>query len=153
MNNLTSIQLTFIGKIKSSFTLNSGKKNDIVADIIINKKYVNGLKGIEDYSHIIILFWLDKITKTERSNLMIFPRGCESFPKVGIFSTRGRTRPNPIGLTVVKLISKKKNVLKVKGLDAFDGTFVLDIKPYDHKDIKNDINVPKWWQKLSNNKK
>ena len=154
MINLTkNIILKSIGKISSPFTKHSGNKNEIIADIILEKKYAKALKGIEDYSHIIILFWLDKITYDEKKQLTIHPRGNDKIPKTGIFSTRSKTRPNPIGLTVVKLISKKKNILKVKGLDAFDGSFVLDIKTYDHKDIKNNIRVPKWWSNLNKNKK
>jgi len=152
MINLTDIQIRPLGKILSSFTVNSGNKNEIIAEISIDKKYIKALKGIEDYSHIIVLFWLGKITNDERNILVIHPRGHEDLPKVGVFSTRSKTRPNPIGLTVVELISKKKNILKVKGLDAFDGSLVLDLKPYDHKDIKNNIIVPKWWLKISNRK-
>jgi tRNA-Thr(GGU) m(6)t(6)A37 methyltransferase TsaA len=154
MINLTkNIFLKSIGKISSSFTKHSGNKNEIIADIILEKKYVKALRGIEDYSHIIVLFWLDKITYDEKKQLAIHPRGNDKIPKTGIFSTRSKTRPNPIGLTVVKLISRKKNILKVKGLDAFDGSFVLDIKTYDHKDIKINIHVPKWWSNLNKNKK
>ena len=150
---MTNINFKSIGKIKSSFTHKSGDKNKVIADIIIDKKYTLALKGIENYSHIMILFWLDKITDTEIKYLTTYPRGQENLPKVGIFSTRNKTRPNPIGLTIVNLISGKKNILKVKGLDAFDGSFVLDIKPYDYKDIKNNIHVPNWWSNLSKNKK
>jgi tRNA (adenine37-N6)-methyltransferase len=61
-------------------------------------------------------------------------------------------RPNPIGLTVVELVSVDGNVLTVKGLDAFDGTPVLDVKPYDHWDVAENVQVPSWWLKLQKEK-
>jgi len=61
--------------------------------------------------------------------------GIEKFPVVGIFATRFPSRPNPIGVAVVELISVEKSLIKVKGLDAWTGTPVLDIKPYDYFDI------------------
>lgn len=146
---LSNIKLKNIGQIESSYSRNSGNKKDIISNIVINKKYQDALKGIEDYSHIIVLFWLNKITNKEREYLTVHPRGIEDIPEVGIFSTRNKVRPNPIGLTIVELISRKDNILKVKGLDAFNGTPILDIKPYDIYDIKNNIKVPNWWKKLT----
>lgn len=148
---LSNIKLKNIGKIKSSYSKNSEIKKDIIANIIINKKYQDAIKGIDEYSHIIVLFWLNKITEKEKEYLTVHPRGREDIPEVGIFSTRNKARPNPIGLTIVKLISKKENILKVKGLDTFNDTPILDIKPYDLYDIKNNVIVPDWWKKIISN--
>lgn len=141
-----------VGVVKSPFTPESGDKQKIVADIILDEKYVPALKGIEDYSHIIILFWMDRILAFNREILKVHPRGREDMPLVGVFATRSKARPNPIGLAVVELVEKEHNVLKVRGLDAFDGTPVLDVKPYDFYDVKQDIQVPEWWLKLSGHK-
>jgi tRNA-Thr(GGU) m(6)t(6)A37 methyltransferase TsaA len=149
---LNDIQIYTVGVIKSPFTPESGNKQKIVADVILKKKYAPALKGIEDYSHIIILFWMQRISSSNRKILKINPRGRKDMPLVGVFATRSKARPNPIGLAVVELVEKEYNVLKVRGLDAFDGTPVLDIKPYDFYDIKQDIHVPKWWLKMSENK-
>ena len=66
-------------------------------------------------------------------------------PEVGLFATRTRERPNPIGLAIVELLSRDANVLTVKGLDAYDGSPVLDIKPYnEHADIAG-FRAPAWW--------
>ncbi len=140
-----------VGVVRSSFTSESGDKWN-VADIILDDRYTPALKGIEDYSHIIILFWMNEISSVNREVLQMHPRGRKDISLVGIFATRNKSRPNPIGLAVVELTAKKDNVLKVKGLDAFDGTPVLDIKPYDSYDIKQNIRVPEWWLKISNQK-
>lgn len=140
-----------IGVVRSSFTSDSGDKWD-VADIILDDRYAPALKGIEDYSHIIVLFWMNEISSVNREILQTHPRDRKDVSPVGIFATRNKSRPNPIGLAVVELTAKKDNVLKVKGLDAFDGTPILDIKPYDSYDIKQNIRVPEWWLKISNQK-
>jgi tRNA (Thr-GGU) A37 N-methylase len=67
---------------------------------------------------------------------------------VGLFATRTALRPNPVGLAVVELLKRRENVLVVKGLDAFDGTAVLDLKPYDSWDSVMNIRVPEWRKKL-----
>jgi tRNA (Thr-GGU) A37 N-methylase len=69
-------------------------------------------------------------------------------PLLGVFATRTNLRPNPIGLTLVELIKAEGNTLTVRGLDAFDGTPVLDVKPYDFWDAK----VPDWWKRLESEK-
>ena len=74
-------------------------------------------------------------------------------PLLGIFATRTMLRPNPIGLTLVELVKAEGNVLTVRGLDAFDGTPVLDIKPFDSWDKANNARVPTWWTKLEKEKK
>lgn len=140
-----------VGVVRSSFTPESGDKWSI-ADVILDEKYTPALKGIEDYSHIIILFWMNIISGSDRRVLKVHPRGREDMPLVGVFATRSKARPNPIGLSVVELVAKEGNVLKVRGLDAFNGTPVLDVKPYDYYDVKQDIRVPEWWLKLSRRK-
>ena len=69
-------------------------------------------------------------------------------PILGVFATRTPHRPNPIGLTVVKLVERQNNILTVQGLDALDGTPILDLKPYDYWDRAKNILVPEWWKRL-----
>jgi tRNA (Thr-GGU) A37 N-methylase len=71
---------------------------------------------------------------------------------MGAFAVRTNLRPNPIGLTVVELLKVEGNVLEVRGLDAFDGTPVLDIKPYDPWDVVKQVRVPAWWRRLEEEK-
>lgn len=74
-------------------------------------------------------------------------------PLLGVLATRTNLRPNPIGLTLVELVKAEGNVLTVRGLDAFDGTPVLDIKPFDFWDLAKDAKVPDWWKKLEEEKR
>ena len=76
------------------------------------------------------------------------PRGRGDMPLLGVFPTRTPYRPNPIGLTSVELLELEGNVVTVRGLDAFDGTPVLDINLFDYWDMAEDARVPEWWMKL-----
>jgi len=102
----------------------------LVSRIVIDKKYEDGLAGIDDWSHLYVIFWMDRISDEKKTLLC---RGSEpDMPTVGIFATRAPVHPNPIGLTLVELVRREGNILFVKGLDALDRTPVLDIKPYPY---------------------
>ncbi len=118
-----------------------------VSKIVVDSKYAGGLKGLEGFSHLYVLFLLDQVPKWS-GNLMVHPRGRTDVKKTGVFATRSPHRPNPIALTLVALLSKKGRTLTVKGLDAYDGTPVLDLKPYDRRDSVQHLRVPLWWKKL-----
>ena len=141
------IALETIGYVRTKATEKDLRthRGEILSEVVLNEEYANGLKGIEEYSHLFVLFWLHKVGKSERRDLLIHPKHREDLPEVGIFSTRQRNHPNPIGLTVVELVGRASNVLRVKNLDALDGTPVLDIKPYNQRDIAERIRVPDWW--------
>ncbi len=149
---LGEIRIDPIGVVRSAFTPDSGDKWSVIAELVLDEMFEGGLDGIEGYSHVIVLFWLDRIDVEDRAILKIHPRGREDLPRVGVFATRGRARPNPIGLAVVELLSRERNILKVRGLDAFDGSPILDIKPYDSYDVKENIRVPDWWLKMTSQK-
>jgi len=96
-----------------------------VCEIEIFKEYEGGLKDIEGFSHLIVLYWLHK--SKGYSLLVRTPWDTEPH---GLFTTRSPHRPNPIGISIVRLIERRGNILKVKGIDAIDGTPLIDIKPY-----------------------
>jgi tRNA-Thr(GGU) m(6)t(6)A37 methyltransferase TsaA len=100
------------------------------SEIIINKEYVDCLDGIEDFSHLVILFWTHKVPNNARQIKKVHPAGLKQLPIKGIFATRSPVRPNPICKTTVKLIERKGATLIVEGLDAIDNTPVVDIKPH-----------------------
>jgi tRNA (adenine37-N6)-methyltransferase len=105
------------------------------------------LDGIEDFSHLEILFFFDQATKTVQGSE--HPRENPNWPKVGIFAQRKKDRPNHLGLTVVNLLKKEGRILTVGNLDAIDGTPVLDIKPlFDEYMPKGKINQPGWTKEL-----
>ncbi|MCZ2845955.1 MAG: tRNA (N6-threonylcarbamoyladenosine(37)-N6)-methyltransferase TrmO, partial [Candidatus Bathyarchaeota archaeon] len=147
------IKIKPIGFVKTKATREEVKDRKNISKIILNDKVLEGLKGIDDYSHLFIIFWMDQISEEKRKFLKIHPRGIKKIPLQGIFATRTSHRPNPIGLTIVELLKVKGKELTVRGLDAYDKTPVLDIKPYDFWDIVDNINVPIWWielEKMSN---
>jgi len=149
---LRSRPITFrpIGKVRCSFSEEEirKKRSTLVSKVIIHPKYAKALDGIESYSHLFVIFYMHKVLLSETRVFKVHPRGRTDLEKVGVFATRNRNRPNPIGLAVVEILERRGNSLKVRGLDALDGTPVLDIKPYDPIDVKTNIRVPKWWHKL-----
>jgi len=96
--------------------------------IEIADEFIDGLKDIEDFSHLHIIYWLHKSKGYE----LIVHTPWDTIPH-GLFTTRSPRRPHPIGHGVVELINRKENKLYVKGLDAIEGTAVIDIKPYVKK--------------------
>lgn len=119
---------------------------DVVTEIVIDKKFAKGLDGIEDYSHIIVVYWMDKETEC---HLRHHPQGRSDVPFVGIFACRCPQRPNRIAISTVPLVSRRKNILKVKGLDILDGTPIIDIKPYTPQyDKILKPKMPKWVKNL-----
>jgi tRNA-Thr(GGU) m(6)t(6)A37 methyltransferase TsaA len=88
------------------------------------------LAGLDAFSHVEIVFVFDRVGEDEIVSGARHPRGRKDWPKIGIFAQRGRSRPNRIGLTVCRVVSVSGLRLEVEGLDAIDGTPVLDIKPF-----------------------
>ncbi|TSC77135.1 MAG: hypothetical protein G01um101431_318 [Parcubacteria group bacterium Gr01-1014_31] len=119
---------------------------DVVTDIVINEEYAKGLDGIEEYSHIMVVYWLDK---EKHCHLRHHPQGRADVPFGGIFACRCPQRPNPIALSTVELVGRVGNILKVKGLDILNDTPVVDIKPYwPQYDKVENPRVPSWVDKL-----
>ena len=149
---MQKITLKPIGKVRNSIH----KKNregweSVISEVIIDPKYEEALEGIEDYSHLLILFWLSRMSPRDRRGRMlkIHPKSRLDLPLVGVFSTRTQYRPNPIGLTLVQLLKRRKNILEVRGLDAMNGTPVLDVKPISPRtEFPRKTRVPKWYYRL-----
>jgi len=130
MEEQHSLELKSIGIIHSHYK-NKGKapyqgyKSEEISQIELFKEFEEGLKSIEGFSHIIVIYWFHK---SQGYHLLVKTPWDDSLH--GLFTTRSPHRPCPLGLTVVELVAREKNILKVKGLDAIDGTPLLDIKPY-----------------------
>ena len=119
-----------IGIINSPYqskadTPRQGRYSDKISTITVFDDFVEGLDGLDNTEHLIILYWQDR---AERDKLKVVPHGKTKLR--GVFSTRAPVRPNPIGFCLVKLVSVDNNVLTVKWLDAMDGSPLLDIKPF-----------------------
>ncbi|MBC8275920.1 MAG: tRNA (N6-threonylcarbamoyladenosine(37)-N6)-methyltransferase TrmO [Chloroflexi bacterium] len=140
------IDLTPIGFVKNNikeWKIEDCKK--VTSEIIIKEDLKEALSRIDEFSHIIVIYWMHKLPPSQRSIIKVHPKGNHTLPLVGVFASRSPARPNPIGITTVKLLERRGNVLKVTGLDAIDGTPVLDIKPYIPDDNSpTEAKTPGW---------
>ena len=117
--------------------------NDI-STIILDEAYQGGLTGLSDFSHAIILCHLDRAKFIPEKHLLRRPRNRVDMPTLGIFSQRTKDRPNPIGVTSVEILTVSENSITVQGLDAINGTPVLDIKPYFPVFDRREAKTPDW---------
>jgi tRNA-Thr(GGU) m(6)t(6)A37 methyltransferase TsaA len=117
--------------------------------IEIFPRWADGLTGIEDFSHLVVIFWLDRMPRLRKVKPRISAELREGLPPVGFFSTRTPKRPNPIGISCPRLIRREGNNLIVTGIDAWPDTPVLDIKGYFPRDeLRPDATVPEWLERL-----
>ena len=130
MSSMKDMILKPIGVVSSLFedrlnTPHQGRYSSKDSIIEIFPEYGGALEGIERCKYLFVLYWCDK---SERNLLKVVPHG--KTKKRGVFSTRAPSRPNPIALTLVEVMDITDNKLTVKGLDALNGSLVVDIKPY-----------------------
>ena len=104
-----------------------GRPAGVEADLVMEERVIQGLDGIQAGDKLLVMCWLHR---ADREILRVHPRGNPANPERGVFATRSPDRPNPIGLCLVDVISIEGRTLKVRGLDALDGTPVVDLKPY-----------------------
>ena len=140
------ITLNPIGVVETEATGDEVRDKGRVSRIVLRCGLEESLDGITEFSHLYVLFWMDRVPGEDKP-LKVHPRGRQDMPQVGVLATRSRRRPNSVGLTLVELLGVDGRVLNVRGLDAFAGTPVLDIKPYDGRDVTDNARVPYWWSK------
>jgi tRNA-Thr(GGU) m(6)t(6)A37 methyltransferase TsaA len=135
-----------IGVIKS--TASEAKDEgwgSVISEIHLKQDLATGLQGLDQFSHLIVIFLMHQATFNAATDLVRRPRGRDDMPELGIFAQRAKHRPVPIGITAVELAGVADNVVTVRGLDAIDGTPVLDLKPYFPAfDKIDDAAVPDW---------
>jgi tRNA-Thr(GGU) m(6)t(6)A37 methyltransferase TsaA len=131
-------KLRFIGVVE--------KIGEQEARVRVFPEYCPGLKGVQDFSHLIILYWIHlKDNEENRRTLLVFPKRHRVGIEVGVFACRSPSRPNPIGLCVAKLLKVEGCTITVSGLDALEGSPIIDIKPYIPKnDSFPDACTPEW---------
>ncbi len=106
------------------------------------------LRGLTDFSHCIVVYVFDQASWDE-SKMARHPRGNTDWPKVGIFAQRAKDRPNRLGVTVCQVLAVNDSTIHVKGLDAIDGTPVVDIKPWMAEfGPRGDVSQPSWSTEL-----
>ncbi len=112
--------------------------SEIVSEIELFPAFEEALEGIDGYSHLQILFWIHRVTVEQRLIRRLHPRDRAELPLMGVLATRSQYRPNPIGSTVVRLLGRQGRRLRVQGLDAIEGTPILDVKPLLRREATDD---------------
>jgi tRNA-Thr(GGU) m(6)t(6)A37 methyltransferase TsaA len=139
-----------IGVVRSPISEATDEQwGDVESDIEIFSPFDRGLKGLEEFSHLLVVFWLHLADFHPERDLIRRPQGKADMPETGIFAQRAKHRPNPIGITVVSIVEVRENRVRVRGLDAIDGTPVMDLKPFvpafDQVDCAR---IPDWLDQL-----
>jgi tRNA-Thr(GGU) m(6)t(6)A37 methyltransferase TsaA len=117
----------------------------LVSELVIDSEWEALLDGIEEFSHIVVLYWPHLIAAERRGLAHVHPMGLKDCPETGIFATRSPARPNPVLVSTVELLERDGNVLRVKSLEAVDGSPIVDIKPYTEVRPRiNDPRFPEW---------
>lgn len=145
------IEVRPIGTVRSPVTeVSQGHWGDIESELHFDPVYAPGLQGLEGFSHVVVMFYLHRVQGFDPdTQLLRAPRGMEDLGEIGVFAQRTRFRPNPIGVTAVKLLGVQGNVVRVRGLDAIDETPVLDLKPYMPPfDRVDDVTLPPWFDRF-----
>jgi tRNA-Thr(GGU) m(6)t(6)A37 methyltransferase TsaA len=146
MIQLKPVKVQPIGIVRNGLGRRSYNEwSDTESEIVIAEEYQESLYRLEEFSHVDVLFYLHEMKREFRSR--IHPTGNPDYPLMGAFATRTPNRPSRIALTTCRLLSINGNVLKVRGLDAYDGSPVMDIKPYTGKTIEN-VRLPEWLKNL-----
>lgn len=116
-----------------------------IAELVIDEDLTGILEGIDGFSHLMVLYWAHLVPTEARSITKVHPMGRKEFPLTGVFATCSPARPNPISATAVQLIERRGNVLVVEGLEAVDGSPLIDIKPYiPYYYRAHNVRVPEW---------
>lgn len=142
-----------IGIVKSNYVdpedsvqhdLYEGPEGEAVIEIF--QEFKNGLMNIDKfYSHIFVIYWMHRIKEEDRKILVYRPYNNPKWPLIGVFGYNTPKRPNPIAITPCRIIKVDENKIFVKGLDALNGSPVLDIKPYrPHTYVVKNPKVAPW---------
>ena len=135
------------------------ESGEIEGELEILPQFEPALEGLDGYSHLFLIFYFHKLRAEQIGPLQVKPKRLlqrgftlEELPTLGVFALDSPSRPNPIGLTLVRLLKREGRRLFVKGLDAFDGTPILDLKGYRQDYRTDDYVVPDWHRRLMNEK-
>lgn len=153
------IVLKPIGVVHTDASDNQIKEEnrEVEAIVEIFPEFEEALEGLDGYSHLFIISYLHKLRPDQIGFLKVKPKRArrgfklEELPTLGVFALDSPTRPNPIGLTLVRLLKRDHRNLSVTGIDLFDGTPVIDIKAYQPDYDAKKYSMPEWYLKIMNN--
>jgi tRNA-Thr(GGU) m(6)t(6)A37 methyltransferase TsaA len=152
-----NINLTPIGTVRTEATEDEvrAEHSHIEGVLEILPEYSPALEGIDGYSHLFVITYFDRLRPEQVGPLQLRPRRLmrrglrlEDLPFLGVFALDSPTRPNPIGLTLVRLLGREDTRLSVSGLDCFDGTPILDVKGYQSDYLAAEFSLPDWYRRL-----
>jgi len=145
-----TIPLQIVAHVRNGRSSTEGADWGLVESrIVLDPAFAAGLEGLGGFSHALVVFYMHQDPDREPPALVRRPRGRADMPLLGVFAQRGRIRPNPIGVTSTEIVRLEPGVLVVRGLDAVDGTPVLDLKPYAPVfDSRQGARVPEWMDRL-----
>jgi tRNA-Thr(GGU) m(6)t(6)A37 methyltransferase TsaA len=155
--SIEKIVLRAIGVVHTNASDNQIKEEnkEVKAVVEIFPKFEEALEGLDGFSHLFILSYFHKLRPYQTGPLKVKPKRAtrrgftlEELPKLGVCALDSPTRPNPIGLTLVRVIKRQSRRLFVAGIDLFDGTPVVDIKPYQPDYQVNEYAMPEWYLKI-----
>lgn len=138
--------LTPVAVVRNTITDTGGRSwAQVESELLFREEFLPALDGLEGFTHLFVVCWLERVTDDGRALLRIHPTGDDTSPEVGVFATRTAHRPNPIAVSIVPLEGRWGGMLKVRGLDVVNGTPVLDVKPYvPFYDSFADAQIPQW---------
>jgi len=154
---LRRIDVTPIGVVRTGATEADVRAEtpDIAGELEVFPQFEPALEGIDGYSHLFVLCYFDRLRPDQVGPLQVRPRRLlrrglrlEDLPLLGVLALDSPTRPNPIGLTLVRLLGRDRSRLSVVGLDCFDGTPILDIKGYRPDYRTSEFSTPGWYTRL-----
>jgi tRNA-Thr(GGU) m(6)t(6)A37 methyltransferase TsaA len=151
-NDLQIIKMSPIGWVRRTSPDEDTRDRSLLCQIVLAKELADAADGLDDWSHVYVIYWLSDVPRAPEPTVH-FPAERDGAPPLGILATRAPIHPNPIGLTLVELVKREKNVLQVRGLDAYDGTPILDIKPYPDWErgrfiVVTDFRAPEWVREI-----
>jgi tRNA-Thr(GGU) m(6)t(6)A37 methyltransferase TsaA len=159
VNTTEKIVLTPIGVIHTDASDSQIKEEnrEVKAIVEVFPDFEEALEGVEGYSHLFIISYLHKLRPNQIGFLKVKPKRAtrrglrlEELPTIGVFALDSPTRPNPIGLTLVRLHKIENRKLSVTGIDLFDGTPIIDIKAYQPDYEAKQYSMPEWYHKIMN---
>ena len=143
------MEFVIIGEVKSPVTeavdMNWGA---VISEIVLKPEFAPGLLGLGDFSHAMILTFLHEAKYVPEVHLRRHPQERQDMPFLGIFAQRARHRPNRIGVTACEIVEVTESRVKVRALDAINGTPVIDVKPYVPVYDRKDATIPEWMENM-----
>ena len=143
------MEFVIIGEVKSPVTeavdMNWGA---VISEIVLKPEFAPGLLGLGDFSHAMILTFLHEAKYVPEVHLRRHPQERQDMPFLGIFAQRARHRPNRIGVTACEIVEVTEGSIKVRALDAINGTPVIDVKPYVPVYDRKDATIPEWMENM-----